>query len=121
MSTQDKNSNKIQVSNSKKSRNFYVNLAKKMLKNGKDDVELSGLGNAIFTVVTVSEILKTTGFCVVSKIETSSVPAGNDGNRLKPKIQVTVKKAAQFDQLYEQQEKENEAKRQSKQALETKA
>lgn len=40
----DKNSNRVLVSNTKRSVIFYVNLAKRMLAT-EDEVELSGLGN----------------------------------------------------------------------------
>ncbi|KAG6382814.1 hypothetical protein SASPL_157471 [Salvia splendens] len=55
--------NRIQVSNTKKPLFFYVNLAKRyMLQH--NEVELSGLGMAISTVVSVAEILKNNGFAV---------------------------------------------------------
>uniref|UniRef100_M8BSE9 DNA/RNA-binding protein Alba-like domain-containing protein n=1 Tax=Aegilops tauschii TaxID=37682 RepID=M8BSE9_AEGTA len=52
--------NRIQVSTNKKPLYFYVNLAKRYMQN-YDEVELSALGMAIGTVVTVSEILKNNG------------------------------------------------------------
>ncbi|KAL8115995.1 hypothetical protein AgCh_022478 [Apium graveolens] len=58
-----KKSNRIQVSNTKKSLFFYVNLAKRFLQQ-YNEVELSALGMAIATVVTVAEILKNNGFAV---------------------------------------------------------
>ncbi|KAK8458441.1 hypothetical protein SEVIR_3G378500v4 [Setaria viridis] len=52
--------NRIQVSTNKKPLYFYVNLAKRYMQN-YDEVELSALGMAIGTVVTVAEILKNNG------------------------------------------------------------
>ncbi|XVE71658.1 hypothetical protein DITRI_Ditri10aG0169000 [Diplodiscus trichospermus] len=49
--------NRIQVSNTKKPLFFYVNLAKRYMQQ-YNEVELSALGMAIATVVTVAEILK---------------------------------------------------------------
>lgn len=49
--------NRIQVSNTKKPLFFYVNLAKRYMQQ-YNEVELSALGMAITTVVTISEILK---------------------------------------------------------------
>ncbi|KAL1564973.1 hypothetical protein AAHA92_07249 [Salvia divinorum] len=62
--------NRIQVSNTKKPLFFYVNLAK------HNEVELSGLGMAISTVVSVAEILKNHGFAVEKKIMTSTGDKG---------------------------------------------
>ncbi|KAL5671075.1 hypothetical protein ACJX0J_015381, partial [Zea mays] len=47
------------------------------------DVELSALGMAIATVVTVAEILKNNGFAVEKKIRTSTVEI-NDESRGRP-------------------------------------
>jgi len=60
-----RNNNKIQVSSNK--RPFtYVNLAKRLFQNF-EEVELSGLGFAIITVVTVSEILRNQGEADIKK------------------------------------------------------
>ncbi|KAG6497251.1 hypothetical protein ZIOFF_045145 [Zingiber officinale] len=65
--------NRIQVSNTKKPLFFYVNLAKEELigpfggpryMQQHDEVELSALGMAISTVVTITEILKNNGLAV---------------------------------------------------------
>ncbi|KAJ7570791.1 hypothetical protein O6H91_01G135400 [Diphasiastrum complanatum] len=64
--------NRIQVSNTKKPLFFYVNLAKRYLQQ-YEEVELSALGMAIATVVTVAEILKNNGLAVEKKIWTSTV------------------------------------------------
>ncbi|CAA0805639.1 Uncharacterized protein SHERM_09210, partial [Striga hermonthica] len=55
--------NRIQVSNTKKPLFFYVNLAKRYMQQN-NEVELSALGMAISTVVSVAEILKNNGFAV---------------------------------------------------------
>ncbi|XP_028076487.1 uncharacterized protein LOC114278610 [Camellia sinensis] len=55
--------NRIQVSNTKKPLFFYVNLAKRYMQQ-YNEVELSALGMAIATVVTVAEILKNNGFAL---------------------------------------------------------
>ncbi|KAE8726265.1 hypothetical protein F3Y22_tig00007179pilonHSYRG00081 [Hibiscus syriacus] len=64
--------NRIQVSNTKKPLFFYVNLAKRYMQQ-YDEVELSALGMAIATVVTIAEILKNNGLAVEKKIMTSTV------------------------------------------------
>nr|KJB64785.1 hypothetical protein B456_010G064500 [Gossypium raimondii] len=55
--------NRIQVSNTKKPLFFYVNLAKRYMQQ-HNEVELSALGMAIATVVTIAEILKNNGLAV---------------------------------------------------------
>ncbi|KAF3508133.1 hypothetical protein F2Q69_00008291 [Brassica cretica] len=93
--------NRIQVSNTKKPLFFYVNLAKRYMQQYAD-VELSALGMAIATVVTVAEILKNSGFAVEKKILTSTVDI-KDGARgrpvQKPKIEITLAKSDKFDEL----------------------
>ncbi|KAK4410602.1 UNVERIFIED_CONTAM: hypothetical protein Scaly_0158300 [Sesamum calycinum] len=64
--------NRIQVSNTKKPLFFYVNLSKRYMQQ-HNEVELSALGMAISTVVSVAEILKNNGFAVEKKIMTSTV------------------------------------------------
>lgn len=51
---------RIQVSREKKPLNFFVTLSKKFLQTDQV-VELSGLGLAVTTVVTIAEILKSNG------------------------------------------------------------
>ncbi|XP_022729144.1 uncharacterized protein At2g34160-like isoform X2 [Durio zibethinus] len=64
--------NRIQVSNTKKPLFFYVNFAKRYMQQ-HNEVELSALGMAIATVVTIAEILKNNGLAVEKKIMTSTV------------------------------------------------
>ncbi|CAN6862073.1 unnamed protein product [Brassica oleracea] len=64
--------NRIQVSNTKKPLFFYVNLAKRYIQQ-HNEVELSALGMAITTVVTISEILKNNGLATEKKVLTSTV------------------------------------------------
>ncbi|PON53249.1 DNA/RNA-binding protein Alba-like [Parasponia andersonii] len=60
---------RIQVSKTKKPLFFYINLAKKYIKQCYE-VELSALGMAIPTVITISEILKRNGVAVQKTIPT---------------------------------------------------
>jgi DNA-binding protein len=110
--------NKIQVSNKQKNISFYVFLAKKYLQK-ENEVELSGLGNAITTVVSCAEILKNNEYVVINKIQTSSVDVtGRNSNVKKPKIQIFISKAPKFKQLMEEEEKrrtESEQKKENKQ------
>lgn len=93
--------NRIQVSNTKKPLFFYVNLAKRyMLQH--NEVELSALGMAIATVVTVAEILKNNGLAVERKIMTSTVDIKDDSRGRpvqKAKIEVLLGKTQNFDKL----------------------
>ncbi|KAH7435997.1 hypothetical protein KP509_06G088300 [Ceratopteris richardii] len=93
--------NKIQVSNTKKPLFFYVNLSKRFMQQ-YGEVELSALGMAISTVVTVVEILKNNGLAVVKKIYTSTIDIGDEmrGRTVqKPKMEITMKKSDKFDEI----------------------
>ncbi|KAK4754283.1 hypothetical protein SAY87_002387 [Trapa incisa] len=93
--------NRIQVSNTKKPLFFYVNLAKRYMQQ-HNEVELSALGMAIATVVTVAEILKNNGLAVEKKIMTSTVDIKDDSRGRpvqKAKIEIVLVKTANFDEL----------------------
>ena len=93
--------NKIQVSNTKKPLFFYVNLAKRFMQQ-YEEVELSALGMAISTIVTVVEILKNNGLVIVKKLYTSTIDIGNErhGQMVqKPKMEITLKKSDNFDEI----------------------
>ncbi|KAI3709477.1 hypothetical protein L2E82_39239 [Cichorium intybus] len=102
--------NRIQVSNTKKPLFFYVNLAKRYMQQ-HNDVELSALGMAIATVVTIAEILKNSGFAVEKKIMTSTVDM-KDESRGRPiqkaKIEILLGKTDKFDELMAAAEEERE-------------
>ncbi|KAF0976871.1 hypothetical protein C9374_000531 [Naegleria lovaniensis] len=107
--------NKIQVSATKQSLSFYVYLAKKFLKNN-NEIELSGLGGAINTVVSCAEILKNQKLATISKIQTSTVPVSgkNDQSFQKAKIQIYLKKTAEFNSIIAKQEEEQEERKKQK-------
>ncbi|XP_022755338.1 uncharacterized protein At2g34160-like [Durio zibethinus] len=93
--------NRIQVSNTKKPLFFYVNLAKRYMQQF-NEVELSALGMAIATVVTIAEILKNNGLAVEKKIMTSTVDMREEsGGRpvQKAKIEILLGKSEKFDEL----------------------
>ncbi|KAL9268531.1 hypothetical protein AKJ16_DCAP27311, partial [Drosera capensis] len=50
-----------------------------------NEVELSALGMAITSVITVSEILKNNGYAIVKRIATSTIDIGEPGGRPIPK------------------------------------
>lgn len=93
--------NRIQVSNTKKPLFFYVNLAKRFMQQ-YEEVELSALGMAIATVVTVVEILKNNELAIVKKICTSTIDIGDEtrGRTVqKAKIEIILKKSEKFDDI----------------------
>ncbi|CAK9201395.1 unnamed protein product [Sphagnum jensenii] len=95
--------NRIQVSNTKKPLFFYVNLAKRFMQQ-YDEVELSALGMAIATVVTVVEILKNNGLAIEKKISTSTIDIGDESRGRpvqKAKMEILLRKSDQFDELME--------------------
>ncbi|KAI3879291.1 hypothetical protein MKW98_007447 [Papaver atlanticum] len=107
----DHKKNRIQVSNTKKPLFFYVNLAKRYMQQ-HGDVELSALGMAIATVVTIAEILKNNGLAVEKKITTSTVDM-KDESRGRPiqkaKIEILLGKTENFDELMAAAAEEREA------------
>uniref|UniRef100_A0ACD5ZMZ9 Uncharacterized protein n=2 Tax=Avena sativa TaxID=4498 RepID=A0ACD5ZMZ9_AVESA len=103
--------NRIQVSNTKKPLFFYVNLAKRYMQL-HEEVELSALGMAIATVVTVAEILKNNGLAVEKKITTSTVDVKDDARNRpiqKAKIEILIGKTEKFDELMAAAAEEREA------------
>ncbi|KAK3130766.1 hypothetical protein QOZ80_6AG0544300 [Eleusine coracana subsp. coracana] len=109
--TEPHKKNRIQVSNTKKPLFFYVNLAKRYMQQ-YEDVELSALGMAIATVVTVAEILKNNGLAVEKKIMTSTVDVNDDARGRpiqKAKIEIVMGKSEKFDELMAAAAAEREA------------
>ncbi|XP_019453766.1 PREDICTED: uncharacterized protein At2g34160-like [Lupinus angustifolius] len=99
--TENHKKNRIQVSNTKKPLFFYVNLAKRYIQQ-HDEVELSALGMAITTVVTIAEILKNNGLATEKKVLTSTVGMKDENKgRLvqKAKIEIVLGKSDKFDKL----------------------
>ncbi|KAK8589510.1 hypothetical protein V6N13_088342 [Hibiscus sabdariffa] len=93
--------NRIQVSNTKKPLFFYVNLAKRYIQQ-HNEVELSALGMAITTVVTIAEILKNNGLAIEKKVSTSTVSMKDENKGrvvLKAKIEIVLGKSDKFDLL----------------------
>ncbi|XP_031094063.1 uncharacterized protein At2g34160-like [Ipomoea triloba] len=93
--------NRIQVSSTKKPLFFYVNLAKRYMQQ-YSEVELSALGMAIATVVSVAEILKNNGLAVEKKIMTSTVDVKDDSRGRpisKAKIEIVLGKSEKFDEI----------------------
>ncbi|XP_073035101.1 uncharacterized protein At2g34160-like [Primulina eburnea] len=93
--------NRIQVSHTKKPLFFYVNLTKRYMQQ-YNEVELSALGMAISTVISIAEILKNNGFAVEKKIMTSTVEIKDDSRGRpvqKAKIEIVLGKTANFDEL----------------------
>ncbi|GAB2294559.1 hypothetical protein Dimus_028764 [Dionaea muscipula] len=91
----DHKKNRIQVSNTKKPLFFYLNLAKRYIKQ-HNDVELSALGMAIPTLVTIVEILKSKGLVVEKKVLTSTIGSKNENKgRLvqKAKLEIVLEKS----------------------------
>ncbi|CAN8260451.1 unnamed protein product [Cochlearia groenlandica] len=99
--TESHKKNRIQVSNTKKPLFFYVNLAKRYIQQ-HNEVELSALGMAITTVVTISEILKNNGLATEKKVLTSTVGMKDEtkGRMVqKAKIEIVLGKSDKFDSL----------------------
>ncbi|KAJ8425308.1 hypothetical protein Cgig2_019012 [Carnegiea gigantea] len=101
--------NRIQVSNTKKPLFFYVNLAKRYMRQ-HNEVELSALGMAITTVVTIAEILKNNGFALEKKVCTSTIGMKDENKgRIvqKAKIEIILEKTEKFNSLVASPSKRN--------------
>ncbi|XP_042974299.1 uncharacterized protein At2g34160-like [Carya illinoinensis] len=93
--------NRIQVSNTKKSLFFYVNLAKRCMQQ-HNEVELFALGMAIAMVVTIVEILKNNELAIEKRIMTYTVDMREDAGGQpiqKAKIEILLGKSKKFDEL----------------------
>ncbi|XP_018682875.2 uncharacterized protein At2g34160 [Musa acuminata AAA Group] len=93
--------NRIQVLYTKKPLFFYVNLAKRYMQQ-HNEVELSALGMAIATVVTMAEILKNNGLAIEKKITTSTFDVKDESTgwlMQKAKIEILLGKMENFDEL----------------------
>ncbi|KAE8699134.1 TPX2 family protein, putative isoform 1 [Hibiscus syriacus] len=65
-----------------------------------NEVELSALGMAITTVVTIAEILKNNGLAIEKKVSTSTVNMKDENKGrvvLKAKIEIVLGKSDKFD------------------------
>eukprot|EP01005_Ploeotia_sp_CARIB1_P001779 NODE_688_length_671_cov_333.840074_g679_i0.p1 GENE.NODE_688_length_671_cov_333.840074_g679_i0~~NODE_688_length_671_cov_333.840074_g679_i0.p1 ORF type:complete len:144 (-),score=51.10 NODE_688_length_671_cov_333.840074_g679_i0:240-623(-) len=93
---------------------LYANVTKKILNEGFEEVEISGLGNAITATVSTVEVLKKQKMVEVTRTKTSltSIETRNSRQATVPKLQVWVKKSADFDTIYAEQQ----AKRQANEA-----
>eukprot|EP00879_Flechtneria_rotunda_P004311 GHRR01004561.1.p1 GENE.GHRR01004561.1~~GHRR01004561.1.p1 ORF type:complete len:126 (+),score=30.04 GHRR01004561.1:298-675(+) len=94
-------SNRIQVSSTKKSMFFYVNLAKRLLGE-HGEIHLSALGMAVSTMVSIAEILKKDGLAEETRLATCMDTIGGEGGRRsvqKAKMEIFLRKSAQYDQI----------------------
>ncbi|OMO54767.1 DNA/RNA-binding protein Alba-like protein [Corchorus capsularis] len=95
-----KNKNRVHISNTKKPFLFYLNLAKRYIKNN-EEVELCGLGMAIPTVITLAEILKQNGIAIQKGVRTStaiSQELDRMGRQvMKARIEIVLAKAEILD------------------------
>ncbi|EXB29872.1 Uncharacterized protein L484_016362 [Morus notabilis] len=92
---------RIQVSKTKKPLFFYINLAKKYMKQYYD-VELTALGMAIPTVVMISESLKRNGLAIQKNISTSTVAKSKDEKKgrmiVKAQIEILLGQADKLEE-----------------------
>lgn len=94
------------------SENFIGHAQKYLQENG--EVQLSALGVAISSLVTVAEILKSRELAVVKKI-TTTMESREDGeestrSRQKPKMEVILTKSEKFEEILAAEAAENASK-----------
>jgi DNA-binding protein len=108
MSAENSENAIVRVSSNK--RKFgYVDYAKHRLYEGYPEVTISALGTAIADAVSVVELLKNQGVVKVKKIRTARAQFDDVRSTTTDKIEVTLVKSADFDKIYEQQQKDREA------------
>lgn len=77
----------------------YINLAKRFLQE-HGEVQLSALGIAVSSMVTVAEILKNRNLAVEKKVSTALEQLTDEfRTRQKPKMEVILVKSPEFDEL----------------------
>lgn len=79
-------------------------------------MDLSALGIAISSLVTVAEILKSRGLAEEKRLATmlESTTGNEDGRtRMKPKMEMTLVKTANFDEALEADNKEEAARKEA--------
>jgi len=84
---------------------FYVSLGKRLLAE-HGEIQLSALGYAVSTMVTVAELLKKDKLAVERKLTTSLEPYTDDGKARavhKPKLEILLGKSDDFDKIMEEQ------------------
>eukprot|EP01126_Amoeba_proteus_P001774 TRINITY_DN1053_c0_g3_i4.p1 TRINITY_DN1053_c0_g3~~TRINITY_DN1053_c0_g3_i4.p1 ORF type:complete len:147 (-),score=37.19 TRINITY_DN1053_c0_g3_i4:552-992(-) len=92
-------SDRIKVSNNR-SLFFYVDLATKFLLS-HETVDISGLGGAIPTVVTIAEILKNQDVAKITSISTYLTTL-QEHTSPKPKMEVKIQKSDKFEAVYKE-------------------
>eukprot|EP00999_Lentomonas_sp_LEN2_P001615 NODE_2683_length_520_cov_237.035623_g2633_i0.p2 GENE.NODE_2683_length_520_cov_237.035623_g2633_i0~~NODE_2683_length_520_cov_237.035623_g2633_i0.p2 ORF type:complete len:140 (+),score=53.42 NODE_2683_length_520_cov_237.035623_g2633_i0:86-505(+) len=96
----------------------YVSAVKRLLREGNETAELSGIGNAVTPVVSAIEILKKQDMVVVVSIKTelASVPTHSNTEAQVPRLAISVKKSANFDKLDAEQQEEAAKRRAEREA-----
>eukprot|EP00178_Gracilaria_changii_P016506 TRINITY_DN4744_c0_g1_i1.p1 TRINITY_DN4744_c0_g1~~TRINITY_DN4744_c0_g1_i1.p1 ORF type:complete len:129 (-),score=23.70 TRINITY_DN4744_c0_g1_i1:63-419(-) len=90
---------------------LYANVTKKLLHEGEEKVEISGLGNAITATVSTVEVLKKQNMIEIVQTKTSltNIETRNNRQTTVPKLQIWVKKSKDFDSLYAEQQARRQA------------
>lgn len=86
----------------------YVDFTKHRLHEGQTEVIISGLGTAIADAVSVVEMLKNQGLVDIKKIRTSRGDVEGARSNYVDKIEIIVTKSANFDKIYNEQQKARE-------------
>ena len=109
---EDKPKNLVRVSINQ-SKFLYCSVVKYLLNDKEPFVQITGLGQAIPLVVDVAEILKNQGLVEVTKVETTrGVPEAR--RQAADQMSVYVKRAAGFDKVFAELEKEKEERKAAK-------
>ena len=93
---------RVKVSNSKRPLFHYVRLAEKFLTQ-RETITVSGVGAAVATAATVSEILKSRGLATVTRVRTGTVTRVDerdpDERVGKATLEIDVRRSERFHQI----------------------
>ena len=102
--------NHVRVSGTK-SHVLYADVTKHLLHDGEKEVVLTALNSSISDAVAVAEMLKNFKLANVKKITTSRGQEETARRLTADKIEIIVTKAANFDKIYAEHEKERANKK----------
>ena len=102
--------NHVRVSGTK-SHVLYADVTKHLLAGGEKEVVITALNSSISDAVAVAEMLKNFKLANVTKITTSRGQEETARRLTADKIEIVVSKAADFDKIFAEHEKERASKK----------
>ncbi|KNH03609.1 hypothetical protein XU18_4530 [Perkinsela sp. CCAP 1560/4] len=85
----------------------YIKWAKRLFSDGQEEIEISGLGVSVTSVASIADVLATTNFAKISKINTTRGGLGETRSNI-ARLRVWMTKSKNFDALFEEENKARE-------------